>query len=811
MVRRALFALVVLLLAVAPARASKEWYDHYRDGLAAMRRGECPDAIKSFQAAVRLKPGSGLHERTYGMDFVDSYLPYYQQGLCLLRQGDHDAALLMFNMEDKQGAVGKDEKAHRDFVKKRAEAEAQQARVAAEAAHQGRARAALEEVKRLRREGDERYKEGKLDDALILLAQAQKAAELLEGQGATQQQILEKIQRIRTEQEERRKQAEIARRIENGMAEGHKALEANRPAEASLRFDEVLSLEPGHAAAREGKRVAEERVMALTTQQQREAAFQEGKSLFEQGRYGDAQRRLAEAAADPANAEARALLDKTTDTLEGMRLQKDLRLRVAALLSEGERLLDANKYPEAMVKLAEVLEADASNVRAQERLRMAERMTGDVLFDRIFPNQAPVITFWESPASEVDGQRLALMGVVTDDRGLTRIEYRAGGTVVAEQPLRPGRDTAEFPRTFKIEHVFALEPGANQVSVSALDTRGVLRTETFTVTRRLRFYETSAFLPSAAGAAAGLVGMAVASQRLRRRRAVRRRFNPYIAGAPVMDEDMFFGRRKLLARILNVLHHNSLMITGERRIGKTTFLYHLKRQLESDHGSDYRFFPVFTDLQGVTEGDFFHALMSDAVEALAPTAATQALLRFRAEEGQSYDGRDFSHDLQRLIEELKTRTERNVKMVLLIDEVDVLNEFSERINQRLRSIFMKTFSEHLVAVMSGVGIKRVWTSEGSPWYNFFDEIEITALTREEAEALIREPVEGVFRWDAEAVERILALSHLKPYLIQKFCIHAVNLMLEEGRTTIDVGDVQAVRDTVLFDVDPGPGLQQAPA
>jgi hypothetical protein len=383
--------------------------------------------------------------------------------------------------------------------------------------------------------------------------------------------------------------------------------------------------------------------------------------------------------------------------------------------------------------------------------------------------------------------------------------------VVAEQPLRPGHDTAEFPRTFKVEHVFALEPGANQVSVAAVDTRGVQRVESFTITRRLRFYETSAFLPSAAGAAAGLVGLAVASQRVRRRRALRRRFNPYIAGAPVMDEDMFFGRRKLLARILNVLHHNSLMITGERRIGKTTFLYHLKRQLEADQGSDYRFFPVFTDLQGVSEADFFHALMADAVESLAPSAATQAQLRFRAEEGQSYDGRDFSHDLQRLIEELKTRTDRQVKLVLLIDEVDVLNEFSERINQRLRGIFMKTFSEHLVAVMSGVGIRRVWTSEGSPWYNFFDEIEITALSREEAEALIREPVEGVFRWDSEAVERILALSHLKPYLIQKFCIHAVNRMLEEGRTTITAADVQAVRDTVLFDAEPGPELQQAPA
>jgi hypothetical protein len=112
--------------------------------------------------------------------------------------------------------------------------------------------------------------------------------------------------------------------------------------------------------------------------------------------------------------------------------------------------------------------------------------------------------------------------------------------------------------------------------------------------------------------------------------------------------------------------------------------------------------------------------------------------------------------------------------------------------------------------MSGVGIKRIWTSEGSPWYNFFDEIELAAFSREEAEALIREPVEGVFRWEPEAVERILTLSHLKPYLIQKFCIHAVNRMLEDGRTTISAADVQAVRDAVLFDVEPEPDPDRSP-
>jgi hypothetical protein len=142
-----------------------------------------------------------------------------------------------------------------------------------------------------------------------------------------------------------------------------------------------------------------------------------------------------------------------------------------------------------------------------------------------------------------------------------------------------------------------------------------------------------------------------------------------------------------------------------------------------------------------------------------------------------------------------------VKLALLIDEVDVLNEYSESVNQRLRAIFMKTFSESLVAVMSGVGIKRNWKSEVSPWYNFFDEVELGVFTREEAEELIRTPVGGVFRYEGAAIERIVESSHLKPYLIQKFCIHAVNRMLEQGRTTVTRGDVEAVEEAVLLETE----------
>jgi hypothetical protein len=339
---------------------------------------------------------------------------------------------------------------------------------------------------------------------------------------------------------------------------------------------------------------------------------------------------------------------------------------------------------------------------------------------------------------------------------------------------------------------------------------GLTRSMRFTVERRLRFYETPFFLPSAGAAAFGLVGVGFVGQRLRRRRARRRRFNPYIAGAPVLDEDMFYGRDKLTARMLSTLHRNSLMITGERRIGKTTFLHHLAKVLAADDAGDWQFFPVYVDLQGVPEGAFFHALMAEVVETLDLSLPTLNSLRLRPEP-QGYESREFGHDLKQVIAELQTRTSRKVKLALLIDEVDVLNQYSDSVNQRLRGIFMRSFSENLVAVMSGVGIRRRWKSEVSPWYNFFDEIELAPFTREEAEALIREPVAGFFRWKPEAVERILELSRLRPYLVQKYCVHALNRMLEERRGAVRLEDVEAVREAVVLEETQASAETEAPA
>jgi tetratricopeptide (TPR) repeat protein len=791
--KRLVFSLlpVVLLLVSSPAWAIQEWYDHYRDAESSMRRGRYEDALRSLQEAVRLRPSSGMNLRTYGMDFVESYFPYYQQGVCYLRLSDQNSAIRFFNIEERQGAI-KSSRLYAELLRLREQAQAQ-ANVQQEAEEkQQRERRARTEVERLRREGTDLNRDGKNEEALARLAQAEKAAEDLEP--AVRQQLAEQIKRIRAEQNERAERAAAAQKIEDGLAQGRRLLEQEKAAEARIAFERVLALDPRNVVAQEGKRDAEALILAETTQQERDAAFRSGKALFDAGQYEQALKPLTEAAADPTNREAAVLLDRAQKTLARMRFQKDVRVRIESLLTEGERLIAEGKFPQAVVKLQTALDLDPGNTLVAQRLQTAEQKTREDIIKN-FPNEPPVIKFVEIPPKDVEGRTLALVGYAYDNGGIARVEYRSGSQVVGGRTLTP-RDDGKLLQDVPIEHVFDLRPGLNDISVVVTDARGLTNVQMFGINRKLRFHETAAFLPSAVAAAGGLIGLVWAGQRARRRRAMRSRFNPYIAGAPVMTDDLFFGRQKLLARILNVLHHNSLLITGERRIGKTTFLYHLRKALLADDQTGYRFFPVFTDLQGVPEDAFFHTIMSDVADALALKPETLAALRFRREEAR-YDGRDFSHDLQRVIDELKTRTTQHVKLAMLVDEVDVLNEYSERVNQRLRSIFMKTFSEHLVAVMSGVGIKRLWTSEGSPWYNFFDEIELSAFSREEAEALIREPVEGVFRYEATAVAAILDASDLKPYVVQKFCIHAVNRMLENGRTTVTAEDVEAVRDEVL--------------
>lgn len=287
-------------------------------------------------------------------------------------------------------------------------------------------------------------------------------------------------------------------------------------------------------------------------------------------------------------------------------------------------------------------------------------------------------------------------------------------------------------------------------------------------------------------ALSALVTLLFFTYQMRRRRAFRARFNPYVAGAPILNERMFYGRAGLLKQILNALHNNSLMVFGERRIGKTSFLHRLRDTLPTVDDPDYEFIPVFIDLQGVKEADFFSALNHEITQTLSdrgiPEAPSEA----------EFGVRQFTANLRKYIAALKEQCQKKPKLVLLLDEVDVMNSFTEQTNQQLRSVFMKGFAEHLAAVMAGIHINTKWKSEGSPWYNFFEQIELKPFPREQAVELITRPVQGIYAYTSDAIERILELTDGKPYLIQKLCLNLISYILLTNKRKIERADVDLV-------------------
>jgi ligand-binding sensor domain-containing protein len=299
------------------------------------------------------------------------------------------------------------------------------------------------------------------------------------------------------------------------------------------------------------------------------------------------------------------------------------------------------------------------------------------------------------------------------------------------------------------------------------------------------------------------MAVVILSHRRRGLEALSRSFNPYISGEPVRRDDMFFGRRALLQRIIDTLHSNSIMIHGERRIGKTSLLLNLMTALREVNDPEYWFVPVYVDLEGTPQEAFFHLLMEEILESVATLQNAEveitpkvAELRYYSKLEQHYSDRDFNRDLNRITDVLEAYGDshdpgKHLRVILLIDEMDVMSSYDRLIQQQLRRIFMREFAATLGAVVAGIQISKEWDRVESPWFNLFNDIELTPFTREQGIELLVEPVRGYYQYETAAIEFILDHANGRPYKIQQYGLEAVNHMLAAKRRRITLADVEA--------------------
>ncbi len=258
--------------------------------------------------------------------------------------------------------------------------------------------------------------------------------------------------------------------------------------------------------------------------------------------------------------------------------------------------------------------------------------------------------------------------------------------------------------------------------------------------------------------------------------------NPYIAGKALGDARGFFGREdvfRLVETVLSSPDQNSVVLFGQRRIGKTSILLNLRARLPSPP-----FVPVYFDLM-----DRARKSLADVLYELAATIAQELTLPQPARADFDDEGRGFR---EKFLPTVYGALGSKKRLVLLFDEFDVLDVAQEEqlpANAAARAFFpylreLMTQEQRLGFVFvvgrkaEDLGIEFKTTFKASRYQR------VSVLDEDAANELVRlAEREGTLRWADDAVARVLALTARHPYFTQLMC----QLLFERAYQTTTSG------------------------
>jgi hypothetical protein len=275
--------------------------------------------------------------------------------------------------------------------------------------------------------------------------------------------------------------------------------------------------------------------------------------------------------------------------------------------------------------------------------------------------------------------------------------------------------------------------------------------------------------------------------------------NPYIAGSPVKDAAMFFGREDVYAwlrqHLRGAYQHNAIVLYGERRSGKTSILYQMKDKLGDD-----LYTPVLLDLQGMgLEGmdGFLWEVARKIVLALRGVEGIPTLERPARQDFEKNPRHQFEEVfLPTVVEGLDNRS-----LLLMFDEANRLGEKVEAgdlppdVFDYLRALIQQ--AKRLNFLFS-LGSRIETASKGSSQlFNLAVYRKISFLDQDFAEDLITRPVANYYSYTRPAIERIFQLTSGQPYYTQLLCHNLFTHWTKDKPTQLDVADVEAVIPDVI--------------
>lgn len=257
--------------------------------------------------------------------------------------------------------------------------------------------------------------------------------------------------------------------------------------------------------------------------------------------------------------------------------------------------------------------------------------------------------------------------------------------------------------------------------------------------------------------------------------------NPY--GPTVAAGTRFYGRKTECQRISTLLHDSSqnttILIWGQKRIGKTSLMFYLQKQLQGD------FLPIYIDVQGLTDSStsqFLHQLMIQISIALqkkggevAQEISVPAFNKLRKNPLSHFD------TFIALVQQVAVTR----PLVVILDEFQCLCSLREEVISR-EAIFsrLRSYSQHgrnVRFILSGGGLSHQLAEHCNmtSLFNIAHDEKLGCLETQDAYKLVKDGLTKVGNITSHAIQLLLDLTASHPFYLQLLCYALHEQALEE--------------------------------
>lgn len=273
------------------------------------------------------------------------------------------------------------------------------------------------------------------------------------------------------------------------------------------------------------------------------------------------------------------------------------------------------------------------------------------------------------------------------------------------------------------------------------------------------------------------------------------RKNPYIIGCPV-NADRFFNRERLLEFVADNLNQGakSILIYGQRRIGKSSILAELPHALRNE-----AFTFISLSLEGKSQKNLPEVLHELAKETLFSLEETDSVPLVPSIAELTAEPERFVTQFLKQIHKVSHHKD----LVLLLDEFDTLGDYHpESAGNHLFPYLQEFISApghhyDFLRIVPVIGrrlediptLKRVF--HNAPMW------EIRLLDRHSAKQLLTEPARGILTYSPEAIEALFDLCAGHPYFTQIMGFALFSQARSSDRWTVEAEDVAAVVDRAI--------------